>query len=156
MVTLLLEACASGPSAEPSPTGESTARPASATTSAAGTTPSETPASPSQATAGATPSARANSSTTTSARPTSLPDEAKSIDLARQDLAKREGVPADQIGVVSVQPVAWPTTALGCPRPGVLYAQLVTPGYRITLKVGNQTFEYHSDRGRRVVTCGNS
>lgn len=102
---------------------------------------------------------------TTMARPTrpipaggapeaSVPPEATAaVNLARQQLSTQTGVPADQIQVVSVSSVQWPTSALGCPRPGRMYAQVVTPGYRIVLAAAGRTYEYHSDSGRRVVTC---
>ena len=90
-----------------------------------------------------------------SPQPTRSAEEAKMVDMARQDLAKRESVAVDQVKVVSVTSVQWPTTALGCPQPGIMYAQIVTPGYRIVLESKGQTYEYHSDRGRRVVYCPN-
>ncbi len=100
---------------------------------------------------GQTPTVAPSRSATGPAAPSS--DQAKSIDLAKQDLAKREGVAVDQISVVSVSAVQWPTSALGCPQPGVMYSQIVTPGYRIVLEANGVTYEYHSDRGRRAVYC---
>jgi hypothetical protein len=68
-------------------------------------------------------------------------------------LAARLGVPASAIGVVSVTSATWPNSALGCPKPGFVYAQIVTPGYRIILTAGGQNYEYHSGRGNNVVSC---
>jgi hypothetical protein len=34
-----------------------------------------------------------------------------------------------------------------------MYSQIVTPGFRIILAVGGQTYEYHSGRGNNVVSC---
>ncbi len=39
----------------------------------------------------------------------------------------------------------WPNRALGCPQPGMFYAQVLTPGYRIVFKVGEEFFIFHSD-----------
>ena len=154
------------PSVATASPGEATTQPAATTTTGRLITPAPasspagpTAPSPTAATAGATaaPASTASSATTTarsaSPRPTLSADEATSVDLAKQDLAKRLGVPAYRLRVDSVTSVAWPTSALGCPRPGLLYSQLVTPGYRIVLEAGGQTYEYHSDRGRRVVSC---
>jgi hypothetical protein len=33
------------------------------------------------------------------------------------------------------------------------YAQVITPGFRVVLAAKDQTVEYHSDSGRRVVSC---
>ncbi len=80
-------------------------------------------------------------------------DEAQSIDLAKQDLAKRKGIATDRISVVTVTAVQWPTSALGCPQPGTMYSQIVTPGYRILLEADGVTYEYHTDQGERAVYC---
>ena len=83
-----------------------------------------------------------------------VPTEAvPSVDAAKQHLAQQSGVPVDQITALSVTKVNWPTSALGCPQPGRMYAQMVTPGYRIILQAGGKTYEYHSDRGQHVVSC---
>lgn len=72
---------------------------------------------------------------------------------ARNDLARREGIQPGQIGVATVVDVQWPSTALGCPQPGMAYAQVITDGFRIVLTAGGKQYEYHSDRGSRVVLC---
>ncbi len=86
-------------------------------------------------------------------RATPSSDQARLIELAKQDLAQREGIPLDQISVISVSAVQWPTSALGCPQPGTMYSQIVTPGYRILLEANGVTYEYHTDRGEHAVYC---
>lgn len=113
--------------------------------------PSATPAA-SQATAAPSPTGPA-AATAASPQPTLSADATKSVGLAKAALAKKTGTAADQIQIISVTSTRWPTSALGCPQPGMFYSQLVTPGYRIVLQAGGQTYEYHSDRGRRVVYC---
>ena len=88
--------------------------------------------------------------------PAEEPEEAKSrtlVDLALADLSKRLGMPASLLEVRKVESVAWPDTSLGCPKPGMFYAQVITPGFRIILASGMRVFEYHTDRNRRVVRC---
>jgi hypothetical protein len=76
------------------------------------------------------------------------------IQLARQDLAQKMNVPIDEIREVSVEAVEWPDTSLGCPQPGMMYAQMITPGFKVVLAAKGQTVEYHTDAsGRRVVSC---
>jgi hypothetical protein len=75
------------------------------------------------------------------------------VQLARQDLAQKLKVSIEAIREVSVEAVEWPDTSLGCPQPGMAYAQVITPGFRVALAAKDQTVEYHSDSGRRVVSC---
>jgi hypothetical protein len=69
------------------------------------------------------------------------------------DLATRLGVPASAISVDEVTSATWPNGALGCPKPGIMYSQIVTPGYRIILSTNGRIYEYHSGRGSYVVAC---
>jgi len=75
------------------------------------------------------------------------------MELARQDLAERLGMPINEIAIVSMEAVEWPDASLGCPKPGMMYAQVITPGYRIILEAGGKRYEYHSDRGKRAILC---
>ena len=80
-----------------------------------------------------------------------IPDEAEAlVDLAKEDLARREGLSAGGIAPVRVEAVQWSDASLGCPQPGMAYAQVITAGFRIVLRAGRRRYEYHSDR-RRVV-----
>ena len=72
-------------------------------------------------------------------------------ELVRQDLAQRLKIPLDQVSVFSVEAVDWPDTSLGCPKPNVLYAQVITPGYEILLDVGGQQYSYHTGGGSFVL-----
>lgn len=73
--------------------------------------------------------------------------------LARADLAAERDVNADDIELIDVEAVQWSDTSLGCPQPGMMYAQVITPGYRMTLEVDGQEYVFHTDGGRRVVHC---
>ncbi len=76
------------------------------------------------------------------------------IQLVRQDMAQKMSVALDEISEVSVEAVEWPDASLGCPQPGMMYAQVVTPGFRVKMAAKGQTVEYHTDSsGRRVVSC---
>jgi len=88
---------------------------------------------------------------------TRLPGEAggaeRAVEQAKEDLACRRGIDKSNIGVVAVEAVNWPDTSLGCPQPDMMYAQVITPGYRILLSYADETYVYHTDRGSRVVYC---
>lgn len=75
------------------------------------------------------------------------------VELVRGDLARRLGVDAQAIAVVRTEAVDWPSTALGCPEPGMVYAQVITPGYRVVLEHGGRQYTYHTDRRQRFVLC---
>jgi hypothetical protein len=69
------------------------------------------------------------------------------------DLAERLAIDADGIVVIELEAVEWPDTGLGCPQPGKLYGQIITPGFRVLLAAEGQVYEYHTDRNQVVVWC---
>ncbi|MCS6843693.1 MAG: hypothetical protein NZ528_05105 [Caldilineales bacterium] len=75
------------------------------------------------------------------------------VDAVVADMAQQLGLKAEQIEVASVQRKQWPTSGLGCEKPGEMYLQVITPGYQITLKAGDAVFTYHTDRQGRFVLC---
>jgi len=75
------------------------------------------------------------------------------VRAATNDLAARLKISPENVQVVSVQAMDWPDTSLGCPQPGMFYAQVITLGYRIVLSAGRDQVEYHADKKGRVVTC---
>jgi hypothetical protein len=84
----------------------------------------------------------------------SIPAEAQqAIVQARADAASRTGVESDRWRPVEVVARLWPDAGLGCPEPDKVYAQVLTPGYLITLEAGRRRIVYHSGGGR-VVYCG--
>jgi len=84
--------------------------------------------------------------------PTLAAEGEASVRLAVSDLAGRLSVSQADIVVKKVEAVEWPSAALGCPQPGMMYAQVITPGYRVTLLSGGKEHVYHSDKNR-VVYC---
>ena len=72
---------------------------------------------------------------------------------AKANLAWQTGIETSQITVVEAESVEWPNSSLGCPQPDMMYAQVVTPGYRIVLQVEDKTYVYHTDQSQTVVPC---
>lgn len=66
------------------------------------------------------------------------------VELAVSDLATRLDVPEDEVTVVSAEAVAWGDTSLGCPQPGMRYAQVVTDGTKTVLEHDGTIYDYHS------------
>lgn len=75
------------------------------------------------------------------------------VRLAIDAAASEAGVDPDAVIVVSFQEREWPSTALGCPQPGFSYAQVVTPGYFVLLRIGDAEYEYHTNMRTSVVLC---
>jgi len=75
------------------------------------------------------------------------------VRAAVNDLAARLKVAPETVQVVSVAAADWSDTSLGCPQPGMFYAQIIVQGYKIVLSAGDAQTEYHADRKGRVVTC---
>lgn len=73
--------------------------------------------------------------------------------LAVEAAALEAGVAEDEVQILSFAQSEWSSTALGCPQPGFSYAQVVTPGYEILLRAGEQEYEYHSNLTSNVVLC---
>ncbi len=75
------------------------------------------------------------------------------IDQARNDLAKRLSIAAVDIDVAGASREDWPDASLGCPKMGVMYIQVVTPGFQIILEAGGKLYIYHTDDRQRIVFC---
>ena len=70
---------------------------------------------------------------------------------ALADLAARLKIGEGQIAVKSVEVVDWPDASLGCAQRGRMYAQVITPGYRILLEAGGKVYEYHASQTHAVL-----
>jgi len=80
-----------------------------------------------------------------------LMTEEEALTLAKETLAKELGVDEEEITVERAEPVRWRDTSLGCPQKGMMYAQVITPGYRVWLQVEGKTYDVHVGSGRAVV-----
>jgi hypothetical protein len=124
-VTIFLTACGPGPSIQGPPPVVSL--------------PSPVPASP---VANVLPDSSSNA------------DPQPAVDAALRDAAAHLGVSATDLKVDQAESREWGDSSLGCPKPGLMYSQIVTPGFVITISGAGKQLEYHSDtRGRVVVLC---
>jgi hypothetical protein len=53
------------------------------------------------------------------------------------DAAERTGMSILAFTVVRAQAYEWPDGSLGCPEPGQVYPQVITPGYHVELEVAD-------------------
>ena len=81
------------------------------------------------------------------------PEAQGAIDAAVRDAAVRLSVAAGQLAVERVEAREWSDSSLGCPQPGMMYAQVITPGYLVIVAGGGKRLEYHTDLRGRAVMC---
>ncbi len=85
---------------------------------------------------------------------TASPDARKTaFRAAANELSHQVNAPVDSIAGVSQDETTWNDSCLGCPQTGENCAQVLTPGYRIVLRVSDATYEYHTDLGGRAKLC---
>lgn len=72
---------------------------------------------------------------------------------AVQDLARRLGVPVEQVTVVALGAVTWSDRSCGCPQPGMRYPQVPVDGAYARLEAGGRSWHYHGGRGRDPFLC---
>jgi hypothetical protein len=66
------------------------------------------------------------------------------VSEARADLAERLNISQSEITTFEVESILWNDASLGCPEPKKYYAQVITPGYKITLKANGKAYYYHT------------
>ena len=75
------------------------------------------------------------------------------ITAATVDLSTRLDVGLDEIEVREARAVVWPDASLGCPQPGMFYAQVEQEGLLIRLQVGGEMYFYHSGAEEKPFLC---
>jgi hypothetical protein len=78
--------------------------------------------------------------------------DAEAATLARRTLAAKLSLPIERIKVVSVSPAEWRDSSLGCPERGMVYTQVLTSGYKVTLRAADREHVVHV-AGTHVVIC---
>lgn len=102
----------------------------------------------------ATATAVARSAAMAETLPAEIDPEARAaVQLAIDDLVQRIAVKRSAVQVLRAQAVEWPDTSLGCPKEGMMYAQVITPGFLVLLLAEGEVYEYHTDWGRHAVLC---
>jgi hypothetical protein len=86
-------------------------------------------------------------------RPPPGPGEEAAVRQVLGDAANRLGLPVAALQPARVEPVTWRDGALGCPEPGLMYPQVLVPGYRITVDSGGKSLEYHASQRGQFLYC---
>jgi hypothetical protein len=71
--------------------------------------------------------------------------------VAIEALATELGIGKDQISVQSVSAVDWRDSSLGCPKPGMAYLSVITPGHRVTLLANGKLHSVHEANNKAFV-----
>lgn len=77
------------------------------------------------------------------------------IQAALQAMAEVSGASTAELSILATKEVEWPDTSLGCPKPGEVYLQVITPGYVVRVQASDGTeYEVHTDAtGDNTVIC---
>jgi hypothetical protein len=65
--------------------------------------------------------------------------------LAQRRLAEELDLSTRHISLVTIVPILWQDTSLGCPLPDQRYQSVPIQGYRIILEAGERQYIFHSD-----------
>ena len=69
--------------------------------------------------------------------------------MARDDL-ERFGISPVSVKILDLVQVDWGDASLGNPEPGIMYAQIITPGFKMSLAADGSTYMYHTSIDRVV------
>jgi len=69
--------------------------------------------------------------------------------MAREHL-ERFGIRWESVKILDVEKVDWGDASLGNPEPGMMYAQVITPGFRMSLAADGGTYIFHTSMDRVV------
>lgn len=88
----------------------------------------------------------------TTASPVPLPDPVRA---AIRQAAEDAGVAIADVELRQYERQEWPSSALGCPEQGKMYAQVITSGYIVHIRVNGDIVRYHTDAESIAIRCDN-
>jgi hypothetical protein len=80
-------------------------------------------------------------------------DAERMVAAANSHLAQHLGLPEEDIALKDVDEVQWRDSSLGYPQTGMIYLQVITPGFPIVLTVDDEEYKGHTDTQGSVVLC---
>lgn len=105
-----------------------------------------------------TPSTTPSTSSAASSGTTGAAGEAIPLGLLEPlllDAASRAGVTVGDVTIVETEFRDFPDSSLGCPQPGMMYTQVITPGYRVVLEADGAAYDYRMNRRGTFRLCEN-
>lgn len=82
---------------------------------------------------------------------TTASERERIVNQAKADLAQRLDLDTDQIEVQEVEAVDFRDASLGLPKLGEVYAQALTPSFKISLAAEGEVYLYHASQNRLVL-----
>jgi hypothetical protein len=73
-----------------------------------------------------------------------------------EDLQERKGMGREEITIERAEAVVWRDGSLGCPQPGMMYIQVLMPGYLVVLQVRDDVYNYHAGESGHFLLCERS
>lgn len=73
------------------------------------------------------------------------------VDKIIADLAQRTGESASAFAVESSENKTWPDSCLGLAQEGQMCAQVITPGWRVTVQSGPKNWVYRTNQNGRTI-----
>ena len=91
---------------------------------------------------------------TSTPAPTPTPEIPSFGGLFMAELSNKLGILASDIYVISYENVIFKDSSLDCPEPGMFYAQVLTPGWKIQFNASDKIYFYHSNLdGSNYIDC---
>jgi hypothetical protein len=75
------------------------------------------------------------------------------LDPILKEAAALANVAREQLVIVRAEPVVWSDGSLGCPEPGMEYAQMLVNGYWVVINAAGQTYDFRAVRDGRFRLC---
>src|SRR3954454_20439771 len=75
------------------------------------------------------------------------------LDPILNEASKLANVPREQLVIVHAQAVVWNDGSLGCPEPGMEYAQALVNGYWVVINASGQTYDFRAGRDESSRLC---
>lgn len=76
----------------------------------------------------------------------------KAVSEVRKVVARKEGVSEGQVIVMTAFEREWPDSCLGISRSGMMCAQVITPGYEVTIQVKGKLQSYRTNTNGTVIS----
>jgi hypothetical protein len=70
-----------------------------------------------------------------------------------KEAAKLANVSPQELVIVRAEAVVWNDGSLGCPEPGMEYAQALVNGYWVVIEAGGQTYDFRVGRDGNFRLC---
>ncbi len=82
------------------------------------------------------------------------PEQIKTVDIAIGKLLNSsEGITPPMVTVKSFEAKDFPDSSLGCAKEGMMYSQVITPGYQVVLEAQGKIYDYRLTDEKNVILC---